>query len=121
METRDHIAQFAAYCVGSVLGDHDPRADAERDLVLTDDAAHVHWRGRYSEYQQMAGRGVFAGTPYRVLTPSDDDLKALFSHESDKVAVEAFLEYQSRHPDEFPPCDRDGTRLPDTDDGPEAA
>ncbi len=49
--TREEIATFAAWCVGSCHGDWDPLTDAERERVMKDDIAFDWWSAEFKRYR----------------------------------------------------------------------
>jgi hypothetical protein len=57
-EEREEIALFAQWCIGSVWDDFDPRVEAEREKVMTDDQACLVWREGWLEYHKNRRAGI---------------------------------------------------------------
>jgi hypothetical protein len=63
MTTREEIAIFAAWCVGSCRGDHDSRVEAERELVMQHEDAFNWWAAEHARFldSRRSRRSVFMG------------------------------------------------------------
>lgn len=65
--SREDVATFAAWCVGSCHGDDDQRVELVRTRVMNDGQVFAYWKAEHARYIASRAEGVFVGndgTPF---------------------------------------------------------